>query len=298
MGLAMKVSDFTMCERKVREAAATGTLVDLRVGDSDIHSPEKGTKWGPERTVRAEVIVDLLIGGGDTASMAVRGVGVQGARITGDLNLAATPLRCPLALLDCSFACAINLKEATAMSLRLRGSHIPAVHARQLRTRGDLQLDEGFSVSHGIDLAGAHIGGQLSNPDGPALSADRLSVDGGMFCREGFEATGEVRLLRAHIGGQLVCTGGQFSNPDGPAITADGLTVDGSMFCDKGFEASLPAVLLHPRPPASGRQSPRTRCLDRARCRAGVECGLHHHGLDPRHRRRPESHWPSEARLT
>ena len=30
VGLAMRVSDFTMCESKVCEAAATGTLVDLR----------------------------------------------------------------------------------------------------------------------------------------------------------------------------------------------------------------------------------------------------------------------------
>jgi hypothetical protein len=46
--LAMKVSDFTICESKVREAAATGTLVDLRVGDRTIDSPEKGTEWGIE----------------------------------------------------------------------------------------------------------------------------------------------------------------------------------------------------------------------------------------------------------
>ena len=85
----MKVSDFTMCECKVWKAAATGTLVDRRVGDSAIDSPEKGTEWGPERTVRAEVIVDLLIGNGEAASMAVRGVRLQGPHITGDLNLEA-----------------------------------------------------------------------------------------------------------------------------------------------------------------------------------------------------------------
>ena len=38
-GAAMTVSDFTMCESKVREAAATGTLVDLRVGDSSYRFP-------------------------------------------------------------------------------------------------------------------------------------------------------------------------------------------------------------------------------------------------------------------
>jgi hypothetical protein len=243
--LAMKVSDFTMCECKIREAAATGTLVDLRVGDRALDSPEKGTEWGPERTVRAEVIADLLIGNGEAASVPVKGVRIQGARITGELNLEASTLRCPLALLDCSFASAINLSEATAVSVRLSGSHVPTLDARQLRTRGDLRLDEGFGVSGGVELLGAHIGGQLSctggqfsNPNGPAFSARGLTVELDMFCGEGFSASGEVRLLGAHIRGNLSSRGGQFSNPNGPALTADRLTVDGSMFCRDGFAAT------------------------------------------------------------
>ena len=80
----MNVSDFTMCESKVREAAETGTLIDLRVGDPAIDSPEKGIEWGPERSVRAEVIADLLIGNGEAASVPVKGVRIQGARITGE----------------------------------------------------------------------------------------------------------------------------------------------------------------------------------------------------------------------
>src|SRR5260221_2536199 len=65
---AMKLSDLTESERKVWEAAATGTLVDLRVGNSQLDSPERWAEWGAERTVRAEVIADLLIGDRDAAS--------------------------------------------------------------------------------------------------------------------------------------------------------------------------------------------------------------------------------------
>jgi hypothetical protein len=232
----MNVSDFTMCECKVREAAATGTLVDLRVGDPAVDAPEKATEWGPERTVRAEVIADLLIGNGEAASVPVRGVRIQGARITGELNLEASTLLCPLALLDCSFDSAINLNEATAVSVRLSGSHIPAVRARQLRTRGDLRLDEGFNGSGEVDLVGAHIGGQLvctggqfSNPDGYALNAEVLTVDGGMYCGKGFEATGEVRLSGAHIGGTLDCKGGKFSNAGGSALNLRRASVSGPL---------------------------------------------------------------------
>jgi hypothetical protein len=235
----MKVSDFTMCECKVWEAAATGTLVDRRMGDYAIDSPEKGTEWGPERTVRAEVIVDLLIGNGEAASMAVRGVRIQGAHITGDLKLEASTLRCPLALLDCSFDSAINLNEATAVSVRLTGSYVPSVSARQLRTRGDLRLDKGFSVSAGVELADAHIGGQLDctgghffNSNGPALRADGLTVDGSIICGEGFSASGEVNLVAGHIGGRLKCSGGQFSNPDGVTLNLRAATVSSSLLME------------------------------------------------------------------
>jgi len=234
MELAMKVSDLTESERKVWQSATTGALVDLRVGNPELDSPEKWTEWESGRTIQAEVIVDLLIGDDEAASTAVRGVRLQGARITGELNLEATTLRCPLALLDCSFASGINLSEATAVSVRLSGSHVPTLDARQLRTHGDLRLDEGFSVSGGAELAGAHIGGQLnctggqfSNADGPALNADGLTVDSSMFCNEGFSASGEVRLAAAQIGDVLDCMGGHFFNAGGSALNLWRATVSG-----------------------------------------------------------------------
>src|SRR5260221_14042915 len=87
---AMKLSDLTDTETKVWQAAATGALVDLRVGDRKLDSPERWAEWGTGRTVRAEVIADLLIGDGEAATTAVRGVRVRGARIVGDLDLKAT----------------------------------------------------------------------------------------------------------------------------------------------------------------------------------------------------------------
>jgi len=240
----MDCSDLTDTECKVWQAAATGTLVDLRTGDPKLDSPEKGAEWGPERTVQAEVIAALLLGDGEAASLAVRRVRLQGARITGELDLGAATLRCPLALLDCSFVSAINLDEATAPSVRLSGSHTPTVRARQLQTRGDLRFDEGFSVSAGVDLAGSHIGGDLSctgghfsNSDGPALFANGLTVDVRMLCDEGFTASGGVSLTGAHIGGQLDCRDGHFSNPEGYALLAYRLTVERDMLCSRGFSA-------------------------------------------------------------
>ena len=236
MGLAMKVSDLTESERKVWRLAATGAVVDFRVGNPKLDSPERWAEWGAERTIRAEVIADLLLGDGEAATTAVRGVGVRGARIVGDLDLKAATLRCPLALLNCSFTSALNLEEAMAVSVRLSGSHIPLIRARQLQTRGDLRLDKGFNVSLGVELVGAHIGGvlgctggQFSNADGPALNAYGLTVEGSMSCGRGFSATGEVNLVGAHIGGDLDCSGGQFSNAGGSALNLGRASVSGPL---------------------------------------------------------------------
>lgn len=153
--------------------------------------------------------------------MAVRGIRLRGARIIGELNLEASALRCPLALLNCSFSNVLHLEEATALSVRLSGSHLPAVPARLFRVSDDLECNKDFRVSGGIDLSSAHIGGglncregQFSHPEGAALIADGLTVDGNMFCDEGFMATSEVRLLMTHIGGELSCRGSRFGSDE------------------------------------------------------------------------------------
>lgn len=235
----MKVSDLTKSEQEIWQAAVTGVGIDLQSGQDNLDSPERWSEWTPERTVRSEVIAVLLIGDGEAASITVRGIRLRGARITGELNLEATTLRCPLALVECSFSDILHLEEATARSVRLSGSHLPAVQARLLRTSGDLTCNEGFSVSEGIDLTDAHIGGQLScsggkfsHPEGDALSANGLTVDGDMFCGQGFVATGAVDLRAAHIGGQLSCRGGQFSHPGNLALSLESAAVDGPLYME------------------------------------------------------------------
>jgi hypothetical protein len=149
----------------------------------------------------------------------------------------------------------INLSEATAASVRLSGSHLGGLLARQLTTRGDLRLDDGFTVASGsVDLAGAQIGGdlrctggQFSNPGGDAIDAEKLSVVGQMSCEAPFSAAGQVILLLAHIGGQLSFTGGRLANPGGEALCGDGMTVAGDLFCSDGFSAAGEVRLVRAR---------------------------------------------------
>jgi hypothetical protein len=112
---------------------ATGALVDLRKGNSTVDDPSHGEQWGPERTVRAEVLAELLIE--PSRSQLPRALRLAGARITGTLNLEAAELRCPVLLQGCWFEQPLSLTEAYAPALRLPGCHVPGLHAEQLHPR-------------------------------------------------------------------------------------------------------------------------------------------------------------------
>ena len=237
--------DLTPVEQKVWQAAQVGLHIDLRVGDQTLDRPDKGTGWGRDRTIRAEVVARLLRGDGNATGFAVRAVWICGARISGKLDLEASTLRCPLTLMDCYFDGDVVLNEASMSVICFSGSRVPSIRGRQLITRGNLFLDDGFVSEGEVNLAGAHIGGQLVcsagqflNSNGPAVRADGMTVDLDVLWDAGFTATGEVRMLGANIHGRLQCTGGAFGNGGEFALRADQTTVGQSVNCDDSFRAN------------------------------------------------------------
>jgi hypothetical protein len=226
------VENLTEVERAVRDALVRGQAVDLRPATADGND---GAPWVPERTVRGELLRDLLLS--EAAGGAAPTLRLRGARITGRLDLEGASLSVALDLRDCSFEQGIKLNEARAPAVRLWGCSAPSLEADQLETRGNLELRE-FVAYGEVRLRGARIGGrldlsgaQLANPAGRALDGYGLRADQGMFCRDGFSAQGEVSLIGAHIGGQLDFSGADVTaNEDGHALTADRITVDGAMF--------------------------------------------------------------------
>jgi hypothetical protein len=220
------VGELTAPEQRLCQTIATGTLLDLQVDDPGHDDPARGATWDASRTVRAELLVELLTETRKpTGAPSARALKLRGARITGTLDLEATVLVCPLLLQGCWLEHPISLLEARAPVVRLPGCHLPGLAADQLETRGNLELNRGFTAQGEVSLLGAHIGGQLNlngasltNPDGLALSAGGLTVDQSMFCRDGFTAQGEIRLPGAHIGGQLSFNGASLTNPSGRVL--------------------------------------------------------------------------------
>lgn len=196
----------TAAEEKLIEAAKTGDVVDYRTGDPKLDDPANGAKWGPERTIRAEVIYALAVG--DNPQVHAKGVQIEGAKIIGTLDLESAQIPHPLVLAWCFIGEPITLMDADALTINLTGSHVAGIDADRLRTRAGVFLRNGFHATGEVNLLGAKIGGQLNcdggtfeNAKGTALSANGAQVDSEVFLSDGFHAKGEVNLVAAKIGG-------------------------------------------------------------------------------------------------
>ena len=225
-------------ERAVWDAIETGEPVGLPLGAPADDDPATGQIWAEDRQISGQLLYELLAGVSGPRDVRPRALELTGARITGPLNLAAIDFVCPLRLTCCSFEQHVNLEEARAPALRLPGCHLPALNARQFHTRGNLELDKGFTVLGEVNLAGAQIGGDLclqgacvTNKGGSALTAGGITTGRSVGCSDRFGGQGGIRLGGAHIKGDVLLQGASLTNGCGPALSADCITVDRSMKC-------------------------------------------------------------------
>ncbi len=196
----------------------------------------------PDPTVRADLLYDLCVHP-DDRGVDPKGIQLEGARVTGQLDLEGTTVVRPVWLWKCHFEAPIILRDARTRTVGLQGSTVPRISADRLRLEGMLSLRQ-VMIEGEVRLAGANINGNfecgaatLENPGGNALSADGITVTGSVILDGGFAAKGEVRLVGATIGGELSCHAATFENPGGSALTADRIMVNGSVFLDRGFAA-------------------------------------------------------------
>ncbi|MHB8390525.1 MAG: hypothetical protein ACYDBH_13255 [Acidobacteriaceae bacterium] len=240
----------TEAERKVITCAAQGTVAQYTTDNDQADDPAQAGTWGPERTIRAEVIYALAMGTNPTWTVHPKGIQITGARITGSLDFQSAEITRPLVLRGCALE-RVDLQYAQTRLIDLTGSHVlSGIEAAHLKVSGRLILDS--TVINGeIALADARIddnlecaGGHFQHPDGDALMADRMHVGGSVFLCDGFTAEGGVRLGGAEIGSDLDCHGGSFTNPDGDALNAGGVHVKGDVFLHDGFTAEGEVRLL------------------------------------------------------
>ncbi|MFC9467378.1 oxidoreductase [Streptomyces coelicoflavus] len=228
--------ELTSPERALWDAFPQGRRVDLRTGVPEDDRVADGGRWGPGRTVRAAVIVALLLGANAAQPGAVAGLRLAGARLTGRLDLAGAQVAHALWLEDCWFEESVDLLGASTRTLVITGSRVPGLEAYSAAVEGTLDLRRSVvtrlasspfnQVITALSLSDARVtggllldGAEISAPGGWAVAAGGLVMEGGLTCRDGFVARGEVRLPGAQLPGGLFMRGARLLSP-GPTGVA------------------------------------------------------------------------------
>ncbi|MBG0817116.1 pentapeptide repeat-containing protein [Planomonospora sp. ID82291] len=259
-------------ERRLWDAYPTGSWVDLRSGDPQADDPAGGESWGPERTIRAEVVAALLRGAREAEPGTTPGLRLAGARITGSLDLSDAAVGAKLHLLNCHLSGTVDLTDASTRGLRFRGCEMRRVRAARSTVDGLLEFD-GSTLRGGLRLDNAHVTGQLrlskthlaaaTEDEEPAdafledvrrpfseaerrergldrhhwaMWAGGLVVDGGAFLR-GLRATGGLRMTGARFLGGLYLQGASITAVGSHAVHADFLEAGAAEF-SAGFRAT------------------------------------------------------------
>jgi hypothetical protein len=235
------VSDLTEPERRLWDAFARGTPVDLGGGDPTVVDAS-ADDWDEPQRVRAEVIARLLLGAVAAEPGHTPRLALAGARITGAIDLSGGTVTCELRLTRCWLDEPLDASDAKLGNVTLQACRVGRADLWAADVDGSVRLTG--SLIGELNLGGAHIGGRLhlsgatiSNPDGLALAGTRLVVDHSMICGS-TTVNGELRLLDATIGTALILAGATLSNPGGRALNAGGLTVEQSIYCTQGFRAT------------------------------------------------------------
>jgi hypothetical protein len=213
-----------------------------RNGYDTIFSMERPEKGSADNTIRAGLIRALLLGTGDCTPPA-RGLGIEGAWITGKLDLAGEALPVPLGLIHCTLEEDIVLRDCTLPALYMPGTHLPKLNAQRLQCNGSLHLSDGFQATGLVDLVGAEIDGQLSCNGGKflaerkALNCSAVTVGSDVVLSgefdarrriflNRFEARGRIDLNRAEIAGNLQISGATLNT----GLDAQGMRVRAGFF--------------------------------------------------------------------
>ncbi|POX53186.1 membrane-associated oxidoreductase [Streptomyces sp. Ru72] len=227
----MEITDLTPAERRVWEAFPLGEGVDFREDPDD--DPAQGGSWGPERTLRAEVLRALLLDG-PVRDGRIAGLKVWGARVTGRLDLKYGTVGHPVRLRQCHFEEAPDLYGAHIGALVLNDSVLPGLTAGSLRAEGVVRITC-CRITGPVRLAGAKLSGAFfanaaqlgrpgETPEEPVLQLNHADV-GTDVLAVGLVAHGRVHMNGATVAGQVNLNDAQLYAPGATALHAEVLAV-------------------------------------------------------------------------
>ena len=201
--------------------------------DNAANDPAHGESWGPDRTVRAELIAWLLSDPDVSRFVHPSGLALAGARISGNLDFSYATVDKPLTLIRCYVPDGINLLSAHLQDITVRRSRTGPVFAVTANIHGDASFMNGdfgpisfmrARIDGTLDLTGARI----LDPGDDAVNLIEANVAGDVVLQDGFVTDGIVYLPLAKIGHDLSIHGAEFRG-DGK-LDAERATIDGTFY--------------------------------------------------------------------
>ncbi|MEU9251570.1 membrane-associated oxidoreductase [Streptomyces sp. NPDC048270] len=232
----MEINELTPAERRIWDAFPRGERVDFRAEPDE--DAAGGHAWGPERTVRAEVLTDLLLNGSSARGL-VAGLNLRGVRITGKLNLKYAVVEHAIRLRGCWFERKPLIYGARLRALVLSDSVLPGLTATSVTIDVALRLPC-TRISGPVRLSGARIAGGLflqkavlgtpGGGEGAAAGEEApLQVNhadiGTDVIAFGLTVHGQTRLNGATVGGQVNLDDARLLAPGSTALHAENLSV-------------------------------------------------------------------------
>lgn len=218
----------TEAEEQLKAACQTGGPCTL--GDGEL--PEAETPPS-SREIRAPILRYFILGGCESCPVTSKGVDLEGAYVTGQLDIGFEHAKGKTYLFKCRFEEGIRARQAQLDFLLMNGSHFPGLHLENARVAGHVLLRDTEATGE-VRLYGTKIDGQLEadraafiNPDGVALNLQGARISGDVYLRN-LTFKGLVHMPGCHIVGNLEFGGSHLTPLEDEAMRADNITVGGA----------------------------------------------------------------------
>jgi hypothetical protein len=172
-----------------------------------------------------------------------RQLSLSGARVVGQVDLAATEVGLWLTFRDCEFENPLLVVSARVPSLTLERCSVPALIASHFTVETELQLSH-TTVRGGASLILSRLGGLLadeamlgSDPTASALSLDSAHVEGDVILTDAV-AAGRISLSGARVAGSIHAQGAKLDTAGEAACTLDAAEIGGDVYLSDGLRCA------------------------------------------------------------
>jgi len=202
---------------------------------SPLNDAAQGAKWGPERSIRHELLRWLIADPDASRLVHPSGLGFGGVKIDGPLDISYAVSTKPITIVHSYFTDPIDLSNAHLAEFDLRSSKVDSITADGSTIDGDVSLTfDSFStisffrsrIGGSIDCAGSMFdaSGQLT------VSVVEAQIGGDAEFHNGFTTNGTIDARIAKIGGALDFHAANFTGDDATGLDADRATIKGTFY--------------------------------------------------------------------